>query len=121
MATYNIFSEPPVTIWINKPQLEQLVAELPKYAKGNWKHISSLQFEYDGIATLYIPHTEDSWRKTIIQFGDVTTVKLMSQEDFTKTEIDKVLDDFFENVLDPYCKDHRDLRITREGKDLEIL
>ncbi len=114
MVIHNIFNEPPVTIWIDgKPQLEELVADLPRYAKGKWKHIDRLQFEYEGIATLYIPYNNDSWRDTYIQFGDMTTVKPILQEYFTKDEINEVLDSFFETVLDPYCKDHANLRVRR--------
>ena len=123
MADRRIFSEPPVAIMIDDPQkLTQLVAELPAYAKGKWKHIHSLYFQYDDKATVFIPHTEDSWRKTYIEFGDMSTVKPIGKEYLLKPEIDEVLDRFFENVLDPYCKDHPDLVVKRWGKnDDEVL
>ena len=116
MANRNIFSDPPVIVWIDKPQLEQLVSELPKYAKGKWQYIHRLCFEMEGVATVYIPYTENSWRESYICFGNTTTIKPISKEFFSKAEIDEILNDFLVSVLDPYCKDHPDLKITRLEK-----
>lgn len=120
MADRKCFNDPPVTIMIDNPQkLKQLIAELPTYAKGEWKHIHTLYFQYDNKATVFIPHPEDAWRNTYIEFGNMSTVKPIEKEYLLKSEIEEVLDHFFEDILDPYCKDHPDLVVKRwRTKDL---
>ena len=118
MAIHNIFSEPPITIWIDKQKPGQLKDELPPYAKGNWKHISGLNLQYDNFATLYIPYTDDSWRKQFIQFGSTATVKPIGKEILTADEINTVVESFLNDVLLPYQQDHPELKVMKEGKDL---
>ena len=114
MADRRILPDPPVSIMISgEPQLQELVRELPKYADGKWKHLRKLIFEYDDFATISIPFNEDSWRDGYLNFGTSTTVKPARKEYLNQDEIKNVMDSFFNEVLDPYCNDHKELIVKR--------
>lgn len=103
----------PISIVVDKQQLDQLVSELPGYASGKWKHIKRLDFEVIGRnrAQVSIPYNDESWRKGYLEFGNSNTVKVCNQDYLTAQERNSVLDLFIKDVLEPYKKDHPDLQI----------
>lgn len=117
----NIFGEPPVSIMIDKPQLDCLISELPQYAHDKWVYRSGLIFEYDDFARVTIPYTQDSWRCGYLQFGTSSTIQPVKKEYLFQEEITQILNIFFEDIIDPYLHDHKDIKVLREGKQYEVL
>ena len=117
MYNQNIIWNNPISIILDKPQIDQLISDLPNYATGNWKHISNLNFEYAGDikAKITIPYNEDSWRKGYLEFGNNSTVHAIDKEYLSKAERESVVKRFVSEVLEPYHKDHPKIKILYEN------
>ena len=93
-------------------QLDRLIKGLPDFITGNWSVMSKLHFLYSSTMTaeLRIPHSEDSWRIGYLEFGGMTTIKAISQAYLTVEEREMLLEDFVENILEPFCYDNSDIK-----------
>lgn len=103
----------PISIIVNKPQLDQIVSELPSYATGKWKHIDRLIFETHehNRVQIIIPYNDESWRHGYLEFGNSTTIRALEKDYLTVQERNCILDKFIKDVLEPYKKDHPDIQI----------
>ena len=108
----------PISIMIDKTQLETLIKELPQYATSDWKHISGLTFEYCGTikARVSIPYNDNSWRNTYLAFGNSSTVHPVDKEFLTNAERQLVLKNFLTDVLEQYRIEHPDIKIICDNR-----
>ena len=99
-----------IGIMIDKPKLDLLIRELPRYAKGSWIHSSRLEFEYCGNpkAQVIIPYSEESWRNGYLELKGSPNIKASNTGDspfLSPSEMEMILKLFHDQVLQPCCSD----------------
>lgn len=97
-----------IAIIAKKPELDNMVNEMPSQVNKMWKHRGRLDFEYLGVpnAIIIIPYSEDSWRKGYLEFGGVSSIKALDKEYLSVEERQMILQTFYEELLLPFCKEN---------------